>query len=83
MKKSDSVAMEAFIDKLCDHLPTERIKLLVDNGFDEWDTITYMKGDELIDLGFDAQECIVVMVAANSNAHENNQPEIFKEASMK
>jgi len=36
--------MEILVDKLCDHLPTERIKLLIESGFDEWETITYMKG---------------------------------------
>lgn len=45
MKREEQQAMESFIDKLCDHMPMERIKLLVDNGFDEWGTVTYMKGD--------------------------------------
>lgn len=40
--------MENLIDKLCDHLPTERIKLFIESGFDEWDTITFMKGHELV-----------------------------------
>lgn len=41
-----------------------------------------MKGDELIDLGFDTQECIIIMVAANSNAIEHEQVEIFSEDRM-
>lgn len=41
-----------------------------------------MKGDELIDLGFDTQECIVVMVAANANATQNGEGEIFGEGVM-
>jgi hypothetical protein len=44
MEKENVNIMENFIDKLCDHLPSERIKVLIDNGFDEWETITYMKG---------------------------------------
>jgi hypothetical protein len=36
--------MESFVDKLCDHLPSDRIQMLIDNGFDEWETITYLKG---------------------------------------
>ncbi len=44
--------MEQLIDKLCDHLPIDRIKLLIENGFDEWETITFMKGEELAELGF-------------------------------
>ena len=83
MKKEEPHAMEGFIDKLCDHLPMQRIKLLVDNGFDEWDTITYMKGEELIDLGFDAEQCIVIMVSANATALENQHTEIFPEPRMK
>jgi hypothetical protein len=39
-----SKIMEALVDKLCDHLLTDRIKLLIESGFDEWETITYMKG---------------------------------------
>lgn len=45
MKREEQQAMESFMDKLCDHMPMERIKLLVDNGFDEWGIVTYMKGD--------------------------------------
>lgn len=44
MDKEGPKEMEAFIDKLCDHLPADRIKLLIDNGFDEWETVTYIKG---------------------------------------
>jgi hypothetical protein len=82
MENGEASTMEGFVDKLCDHLPAEKIKVLIDSGFDEWETITFMKGDELLDLGFDTQECIVVMVAANSNAAEHHQPEIFSEEGM-
>lgn len=44
--------MMSLVDKLCDHLSTERIKLFIDNGFDEWETITYLKGEELVELGY-------------------------------
>ena len=70
MNNEEDKAMEALVDKLCDHLPAGRIKLLIDNGFDDWETITFLKGHELIDLGFNAEECLVIMVAANSNAKE-------------
>ena len=40
--------MEQLIDKLCDHLPPYRIKLFIESGFDEWETVTFMKGDELV-----------------------------------
>lgn len=60
--------MESLIDKLCDHLPSDRIKLFIESGFDEWEIITLMKGDELIELGFSPQECIAVMVAVNAQA---------------
>lgn len=33
------------IDKLCDHLSNERVKVLIDHGFDEWETITYIRGN--------------------------------------
>jgi len=62
--------MEALIDKLCDHLSPDRIKLFIENGFDEWETITYMKGTELVELHFTPEECIIVMVAVNSTAKE-------------
>lgn len=74
--------MESFVDKLCDHLPGQRIKLLIDNGFDEWETISFLKGEELVELGFDTQECIIIMVAANSNCKEASLPEIFSETAM-
>jgi len=45
----------SLVDKLCDHLPNDRIKLFIDNGFDEWETVTYIKGPELVELGFTAQ----------------------------
>lgn len=45
MQKPDAKIMENFIDKLCDHMPMDRVKILIDNGFDEWETITFIKGD--------------------------------------
>jgi hypothetical protein len=65
--------MEKLIDKLCDHLPPDRIKLFIESGFDEWETITFMKGEELVEMGFGPEECIVVMVAVNSQAKESGQ----------
>jgi hypothetical protein len=47
--------MENLIDKLCDHLTSDRIKLFIESGFDEWEIITLMKGDELIEMGFSPQ----------------------------
>jgi|JI6StandDraft_1071083.scaffolds.fasta_scaffold834761_1 hypothetical protein len=60
--------MEKLIDKLCDHLNPEKIKLFIESGFDEWETVTFMKGQELPELGFNPEECIVIMVAINSQA---------------
>lgn len=40
--------MLALIDKLCDHLTNDKVKSLIDHGFDEWDTISYLKGEELV-----------------------------------
>lgn len=74
--------MEQLIDKLCDHLPIDRIKLLIENGFDEWETITFMKGEELAELGFTPQECIIIMVAINSQSKEIGEKEIFSEEAM-
>lgn len=34
MQKDSSELMESLVDKLCDHLTSERIKHLIDNGFD-------------------------------------------------
>ena len=33
-------------------------------------------------MGFNAEECIVIMVAVNSQAKENNQAEVFAESTM-
>lgn len=74
--------MQKLIDKLCDHLPADRIKLFIESGFDEWETITFMKGEELAELAFTPEECIIIMVAINSQAKENGEPEIFKEEIM-
>lgn len=60
--------MISLIDKLCDHLSNDKVKILIDNGFDEWQTMTYIGAKELIDMGFDAQESIIIMVAINANA---------------
>ena len=47
--------MEGLIDKLCDHLSTDKIKIFIENGFDEWDTVTLMNGKELVELGYTAE----------------------------
>lgn len=44
MQKEDSKIMQVFLDKLCDHLIAQKVKILIDSGFDEWETITFMKG---------------------------------------
>lgn len=74
--------MEALIDKLCDHLPPDRIKLLIESGFDEWETVTYMNGSELAEIGYTPEECIIAMVAINANAKEVNHKEVFSEETM-
>lgn len=75
--------MMSFIDKLGDHLNNEKIKLLIDSGFDEWEIISFMKGDELVELDFSAEECIVFMVSANSTAKEFEFQDVFSEDTMK
>lgn len=61
------------MDKLCDNLPSERVKMFIDNGFDEWETVTYLKGHELIDIGFDAEECLIILITINNNAKEHGR----------
>lgn len=78
-EKDESQIMMDLVDKLCDHLPNDRIKLFIDNGFDEWETVTYLKGPELIELGFTSEEIIVIMFAINSNAKSHKLPEVFAE----
>lgn len=41
-----------------------------------------MKGEELPELAFTPEECIIIMVAVNSQAKENGEHEIFKEEIM-
>lgn len=36
--------MEGLIDKLCDHLSIDRVKHLIESGFDDWETISFLKG---------------------------------------
>ena len=53
--------------------------MFIDNGFDEWETVTYLKGHELIDIGFDAEECLIILITINNNAKEHGRQEIFNE----
>lgn len=52
MENENEKKMNSFVEKLCDHLSMDRVKHLIDNGFDDWETITFMKGEELVDLGY-------------------------------
>lgn len=74
--------MQGLIDKLCDHLSIDRIKLLIESGFDDWETITFLKGSELVELKYTPEECIVIMVAINAHAKQLNEKEIFNEEAM-
>ena len=65
--------MQRLIDKLCDHLPPDRIKLFIESGFDEWETITFLKGSQLVEIGYSSEQCIITMVAINSQAKENGE----------
>lgn len=68
MENENEKKMNSFVEKLCDHLSMDRVKHLIDNGFDDWETITFMKGEELVDLGYGSQECLMIMVSANATA---------------
>jgi hypothetical protein len=52
MENENEKKMNSFVEKLCDHLSMDRVKHFIDNGFDDWETITFMKSEELVDLGY-------------------------------
>ncbi len=75
--------MMSLIDKLCDHLPNDKIKMLIDNGFDEWETVCLLSGDELVKMGYTSEECIIIMVAVNGTAREFKAEDVYSEETMK